>query len=77
MWGSKACRLIEVLYDKDHDVAETLVKCVSNHWAKKSPLNLAVLHKNQDFVGSVEVQSLLSKAWMGDLQTNIAAWKVS
>jgi hypothetical protein len=76
-WGSKACQLLEVLCDKDYDVAETIVKCASHHWDNKSPLELAVQHKNQDFVSKVVVQNLLSKAWMGNLRTNISSFRVS
>jgi hypothetical protein len=49
--------------------------CVSDQWCS-SPLELAVLHKNQAFVGSAVVQSLLAKAWMGDLQHNTATMRL-
>ena len=85
-WGERACRLLEAFCAKDQfeglrhkgcDLAETLVKCVSREWADKSPLELAVLHKNEAFVGSLVVQRLHSKAWMGSLATHVTAWKVS
>ena len=76
-WAARACDLLQACYEDDPDKTEALVTCTSKRWGEQTPLELAITLKNQKFIGHPVVhQRVISKVWMGDLQSRTSALKV-